>query len=105
MTKAIGCKQAYLLFLGVDGEDFTTQFVEPKSEGNPLSSLRLSGQSPIVEHLRQEQKLLTRENLATLPEFRGLGEQDMGEIESNGVELFMPLISRDNLIGILVLER
>jgi len=105
VTKAIGCKRAYLLFLEVDGEDFTTQFVEPNSEDNPLSTLRLSGQNPIVEHLRQEQELLTRENLATLPKFRSLRERDMGEIKSNEIELFMPLVSRDRLIGILVLDK
>jgi len=105
VTKAIGCKRAYLLFPEVGTEDFTTQFVEPKSEGNPLPSLRLSGQSPIVNSLRQEQKLLTRQSLATLPQFRSLGEQDKEEIKSNEIELFMPLISRDKLIGILVLDK
>ncbi len=105
VTKAIDCKHACLLFLDVDGEDFTVPFCEPESEDNPLFSLRLSGQNPIVEYLRREQKLLTRESLATLPEVRSLGEQDAGETELNEIELFMPLISRERLIGILVLGK
>jgi len=105
VTKAIGCKRAYLLFPEVGTKDFTTQFVEPKSEGNPLPSLRLSGQNPIVESLEREQKLLPRQSLATLPQFRSLGEQDKEEIESNEIELFMPLISREKLIGILALDK
>ena len=104
VTKAIGCKRAYLLFPEVGTEDFTTQFVEPKSEDNPLPSLRLNGQSPIVEFLEREQKLLTKQNLATLPQFDSLGEQDKEEVKSNEIELFIPLISRDKLIGILVLD-
>ncbi|MFQ5996606.1 MAG: diguanylate cyclase [Dehalococcoidales bacterium] len=105
VTKAIGCKRAYLLFLEAGSQDFTTQFVEPDGKDNPLSNLRLSGQNPIVEYLERERKLLTRESLAILPEFRGLWEQEKEEIKSNEIELFMPLISRDRLIGILALDK
>ncbi len=105
ITKAIGCKHACLLFLDVDGEDFTVPFCYPESKDNPLSSLRLSRQNPVVEYLRREKKLLTRESLATLPDFRSLWEQDAGEIKLDEIKLFMPLISRDRLIGILVLGK
>jgi len=105
VAKATDCQQACLLFLDVDGEEFTTPFCAPDSEGNPLSRLRLSRQNHIVEHLRREKKLLTRESLATLPDFRRLWEQDAGEIKLEEIELFMPLVSRDRLIGILVLGK
>ena len=105
VTKAIGCKRACLLFLEVGSEDFTAQLVEPKGKGNPLSSLKLGEQNPIVEYLGREQKPLTREDLAILPEFRSLWEQEKGEIKSNELELFVPLISRDRLIGILALDK
>ncbi len=105
VTKAIDCKHACLLFLDVDGEDFTVPFCEPKSKGNPLSRLRLSRQNPIVEYLGREKKLLTRESLATLPDLRSLWEQDVGEIKLDEIEAFIPLISRDRLIGILVLGK
>ncbi|GAG27100.1 unnamed protein product, partial [marine sediment metagenome] len=105
VTKAVGCKKACLLFLEVGSEDFTAQLVEPKGKDNPLSSLKLGGHSPIVEYLKREQKPLTRENLAILPEFRSLWEQEKEEIKSNEIELFVPLISRDRLIGILVLDK
>ncbi|MFC2025262.1 diguanylate cyclase [Chloroflexota bacterium] len=101
--KSIGCKHGCLLFLDVDGEDFTTLFCEPRSAGNPLHSLRLSKQSPIVEYLRRKQKSLARESLASLPKVRSLSEQEAEEIKLDKIELFMPLISREQLIGILVL--
>ena len=105
VTKAVGCKRASLLFLEVGSEDFTTQLAEPKGRDDSLSRLRLSGQNPIVEYLRRERKPLIKESLAILPEFRSLWEQEKGEISSNEIELLMPLISRDRLIGILVLGK
>ncbi len=105
VTKAIGCKKVCLLFLETGSEDFTAQVIQPKEKDNSLSSLRLRGHSPIVEYLRREHRPLTRENLAILPEFRSLWEQEKEEIRSNEIELLMPLISRDKLIGILLLDK
>jgi len=105
VTKAVGCKWASLLFLEAGSEDFTTQLVEPKGQDNPLSSLKLRGDNPIVEYLGREQKLLTREDLAILPEIRSLWESEKGEIQANEIKLFVPLISRDRLIGILALGK
>ena len=105
VTKAIDCKKACLLFREAGSEDFTTQLVEPRGEDNPLSRLRLGEHNPILECLRREHRPLTRENLAILPEFRSLWEQEKEEIKSNEIELFIPLISRDKLVGILVLDK
>jgi len=105
VTRAVGCKRASLLFLEAGSEDFTTQLAEPKGRDDSLSRLRLSGQNPIVEYLRRERKPLIKESLAIMPEFRGLWEQEKGDISSNEIELLMPLISRDRLIGILVLDK
>ncbi|MFC1986757.1 diguanylate cyclase, partial [Chloroflexota bacterium] len=105
VTKAIGCKKACLLFYEVSSEDFVTQLVEPNRADNPLSSLRLGGHNPIVEYLGREHRPLTGENLAILPEFQGLWAQEKEVIKSNEIELFIPLISRDKLIAILVLGK
>ncbi len=105
VTKAVGCRRARLLFLDVDGEDFTTRFVEPKGKDDSMYQFRLSGKSLIVGYLQRERKLLTRENLTILPEFRGLWQEEREEIDSQEIELFVPLISRERLIGILVLDK
>ena len=105
VTKAIRCSKAGLLFLEAGSEDFTTQLVEPDREDNSLYGLRLKGHNPIVEYLRRERKPLTRESSAILPEFRSLSEQEKESISSSDIELFMPLISRGRLIGILVLDK
>ncbi len=105
VSKAVGCKRARLLFLEVGGQDFTTQFVEPRGKDDSMYKFRLSGESLIAEYLQRERKLLTRESLAILPEFRGLWEEEKNEINLHELELFMPLISRERLIGILVLDK
>lgn len=105
VTKAVGCRRARLLFLEVGGQDYTTQFVEPRGKDDSMYKFRLSGKSLIVEYLGRERKLLTRENLAILPEFRGLWEEEKSDINMHEIELFMPLISRERLIGILVLDK
>ena len=105
ITKAVGGRRACLLFSEVGSEDFTAQFVEPQGQDNPLSSLKLGGQSAIVKYLGREQKLLTRENLAALPEFPSLTEPEKEEIKSNEIELLVPLISHDRVTGVLVLDK
>jgi diguanylate cyclase (GGDEF)-like protein len=105
LTKAVGIKQACLLFPETGSEDFNAQFAEPDDADNELSCLKLNASHPVVKYLEREQKTLTRENLTFLPEFLGLWEQEKEEIKVKGIELFMPLISRDHLIAILVLGR
>jgi len=109
VTKAIGCKKACLLFIEANGDtnggDFTAQLCEPKRKDNPLYNLKLGGNNPIVEYLRREHRPIARDTLAILPELRSLWEQEKGEITSSEIELFVPLISRDKLISILVLDK
>lgn len=105
VTKATGCKRAYLLFPESGTADFTTRFVEPGTEGNALPGLRLGKHNPIVEFLQGERKMLTRQSLVSLPGYQDMEEPEKREIESNETELYVPLISRDKLIGILVLDQ
>jgi diguanylate cyclase (GGDEF)-like protein len=103
VTKAIGCEKACLLFQDATG-DFEAQLVESDNKDCTLNGLKLRGDNPVVNYLKRERRPLTRENLAVEPEFLGLWQQEKAAISSNGIELFMPLISRDKLIGILVLD-
>ena len=103
IIKALNIKQACLLFPEAGSEEFKAQFVEPKDEGSHLINLRLRGGSPIIKYLEREQKSLHRENLNILPAFLGLWPQEKEEIESKKIAMFMPLISRDRLIAILIL--
>ena len=105
IARAVGSRRAALLFPETDTEIFTARFTEPGDPDNPLSTLKLTGNSPVVEFLRREQKLLMKETLSILPEFRSLWEQEKREITAHEIELLVPLISRERLIGILVLDK
>jgi diguanylate cyclase (GGDEF)-like protein/putative nucleotidyltransferase with HDIG domain len=105
LLKAINIKQACLLFPETPSEDFQAQFVEPKDRDCHLTGLRLRAGNPIIKYLEREQRPLSRENLDILPAFLGLWPQEKEEIESKDIALFVPLISRDRLIAILVLGK
>jgi diguanylate cyclase (GGDEF)-like protein len=103
LVNAINLKQACLLFPEAGSGDYITQFVEPKDKDNRLASLRLRAGNPVIRYLEREQKTLTRENLAILPAFLGLWPREKEDIESKEISMFVPLISRERLIAVLVL--
>ena len=104
IIRAINCRGACLLFPEGSGGDFVPQFIEPRGETNPLSNLRLRQDNPIVQYLSQQRRMLTIQNLDILPEFRSLWEQEKETITAADIELFLPVISRDKLVSILVLS-
>lgn len=103
LIKALNIKQACLLFPEVGSGDYRTQFFEPKDGQSHLANLRLRSNNPIVKYLEREQKTLPKENLVILPSFLSLWPQEKEEINSKNISMFIPLISRDRLIAILVL--
>ena len=103
LVKAIGVRQAVLLFPQTGSDEFSVQIAEPIN--NEFAALKLNVNSPIVKYLERERKPLTKENLSILPEFLGLWSQEKEEIESKEIEILMPLVSRDRLIAILVLGK
>jgi len=103
LTKAIGIKQAALLFPETGNDDFSVQIAEPNN--NEFTNLKLKANNPVVKYLERERVPLTKENLTVLPEFLSLWSEEKDEIESKEIEILIPLISRDRLIAILVLGK
>ena len=103
VTRAVGCNKACLLFRNPSG-DYEAQATKFSAKEDPLSGLVLRGDNPVAEYLKRERRPLTRESLLISPEFLGLWQKEKAEIDNNHLALFMPLISRDSLIGILVLD-
>jgi len=102
VSKTLSCKYGCLLFPETDDEDFIVLVHNLKSKDNPLSGLRLSRQNPITSFLEQERKLLPSEVVATLPGLKKK-QRNIEKIDLTALGLLVPLISRDRLIGILVL--
>ncbi len=103
LIKALNIKQACLLFPEAGSGDYKTQFFESGNKPSQMANLRLRANSPIIKYLEKEQKVLHRENLMILPAFLSLWPQEKEEIEAKNISMFIPLISRDRLIAILVL--
>lgn len=103
LAKAIGIKQAALLFPEAGSDDFIVQITEPKN--NEFANMKLKANNPIIKHLERERFPLTKENMTVMPEFLGLWSEEKDELESREIEILMPLISRDRLIAILVLGK
>ncbi len=102
---AIKCRRACLLFPEGEDGDFIPRFVEPQEKDNPLSSLKLRHDSPIVRYLSKKHRLLTIQSLDIMPEFYALWEQERKEIKAAEIELFMPVVSRGKLVSILMLSK
>ncbi len=103
LANALNLKQVCLLFPEIESGDLVTRFYEPKDETNQFCFFRIRANNPIVKYLEKEKKYLTKENLAVLPAFLNLWPQEREEIDSKNISMFVPLISRDRLIAILIL--
>lgn len=64
--------------------------------------LRMRGDHPLVGWLSSHQHALTRQGFEMIPLFKGLWGQERKDLETIGAELFVPLVSGEELIGILV---
>jgi hypothetical protein len=102
-TRALGCNKAGLLFLDSNG-NYVVRNIETGVTNDPLSLLEIRGDNPVIDYLKRKRCSLTKESLYISPEFLGLWQQEKEAIETNGIEILVPLISRDKLIGLLVLD-
>ncbi|MBI4187691.1 MAG: GAF domain-containing protein, partial [Chloroflexi bacterium] len=105
IVKAMHVKKALLLLPEVASSDFNTRFVEQADKEEPLPKLRLISDSPIVSWLTSEGKALRRESIGTIPQLKGLWAAERLALDSLKLELFCPIRSKGNLIGILALSR
>ncbi len=103
LLKALNIKHACLLFPDAGNGDFKTQYFKANNDQLPDSGFGLRANSPIIKYLEKEQKSLHSENLQILPAFLSLWPQEKEEIENKHISMFIPLISRNKLIAILVL--
>jgi diguanylate cyclase (GGDEF)-like protein len=100
---AVGAKRAFLLLPDGSGR-FVAQFVMPET-GDQVEPLALAADSPILESLAGTREPLFRETLEIRPEFTGIWKEESRAIQVSEVELFVPLITRGGLVGVLALAR
>jgi signal transduction histidine kinase len=64
------------------------------------SDLRLRKDHPIVDWLSSHEHALTRRDVELMPQFRALWGEEREDLERMGVELFIPLKAKGQLMGI-----
>lgn len=100
---AIRCRQAYLMLPREDNGDFYVRFsIVPSQDA---LSLRIINDSPIIQWLQKTKTYLPSERLDIAPEFKGLWKEELESITQLDIQIFMPVVSRNKLIGVLALGK
>ncbi|TET08338.1 GAF domain-containing protein [Candidatus Aerophobetes bacterium] len=69
------------------------------------SSFKLERDNPLLAYMAKKREILARGNIDIIPQLKGLWESKIRELEMLEAELFIPLITKDNLIGIIILGK
>jgi diguanylate cyclase (GGDEF)-like protein len=104
IARSIECKRAGLLLPQTEKGGFGTRFIYPRGEDNPMGELRLRLDSPIISWLEREGTILRKRSVTILPEFGSMWAEELEEIRSAEVEMFVPLTSKKKLIAILAVS-
>jgi len=103
-SQSVDCRRACLLLPQAEDGAFVARFVYPPVEENPMEKLKFKSGNPIVTWLKRESSVLPIRNLAILPEFQSIWEREREEIQSAGVEIFVPLSNMGELGAILAVS-
>jgi diguanylate cyclase (GGDEF)-like protein len=104
IAQSLACQRSCLLLPEVGTGSFNTRFVYPPAEDNPIGKLELRQDSPVVTWLKREKTILPKENLAIFPEFQSIWQEEREEIKLAGVEIFVPLMNRGELVAVLAVS-
>ena len=103
LAQSVDCRRACLLLPQNGNGGFSAQFVHPPVEDNPMEELKLRQDSPVVTWLEHESTILPARNLAIFPEFQSIWQEEKEEIESAGVNMFVPLMNKGKLVAIVAI--
>jgi len=104
LSQSIDCRRACLFLPEADDGGFRVRFIYPPVEDNPMAKLRLRQDSPVVTWLKREKAILPEGNVAILSEFQSMWQEEREEIQLAGAEIFVPLMSRGELVAILAVS-
>ncbi|HJX03016.1 MAG TPA: diguanylate cyclase [Dehalococcoidia bacterium] len=103
LTRIMACKNSYMLFPEPGSNDFAAKYVDP---GRFLEHpFIIKHEGPITKWLLRENRYLNISNIDIAPEFRSLWKNEKDLLKELDIELLFPLISRNNLVGILACSR
>jgi diguanylate cyclase (GGDEF)-like protein/putative nucleotidyltransferase with HDIG domain len=104
VAQSMGCSRACLLLPQAEDGTYVPRFTYPPVENNPTSVLELKADDPIVFWLKRERTLLPENRINIHPEFKSIWQEEIDNIQLAGVQVFVPLIHMDQLVGILAIS-
>ena len=104
IAQSMGCSRACLLLPQAEDGTYFSRFTYPPIENNPTSVLKLKADNPIVFWLKREGVLLPETNINIHPEFKSIWQEERDKIQSAGVQVFVPVIHMNELVGILAIS-
>ncbi len=101
ISRALSTNQVSLLLAdnGYYSSRFAIRFIAEEA----IIPIKLRKESPIITWLTREKKPISREFIDVNPNFKALWESDIIAIKD--IEMLFPLLSNDNLVGILTLSK
>ncbi|MFH2039316.1 MAG: HD domain-containing phosphohydrolase [Chloroflexota bacterium] len=82
----------------------TGDFLVAGQKGNNLDhSWRFPSHHPIPKWLMENKKNLSRDDLSLNPKFKSLWGTEINELEEINAQLFVPLLAKGDLVGIIIL--
>jgi diguanylate cyclase (GGDEF)-like protein len=104
LSQSVDCRRACLL-LPLAGEgDYSAQFIYPPVEDNTMGELKLRKDSPVVTWLERKSTVLPERSLPIYPEFQSMWEEEKEEIQSAGVNMFIPLMNEGKIVAIVAIS-
>ena len=104
IAQSMGCSRACLLLPQAEDGTYFSRFTYPPLENNPTCVLKLKADNPIVFWLKREKVLLPETNINIHPEFKSIWQEERDKIQSAGVQVFVPVIHMNELVGILAIS-
>jgi len=103
VAKSLACQRNCLLFPESGNGSLKARFAYPPVDNNPMRNFKLKPDNPVVTWLKRERTILAKGDLAVLPEFQSVSQEEREEIRLAGVEIFVPLMNRGELVALLVI--
>ena len=102
LSQSVDCRRACLLLPQAEEGGFRARFIYPPVKDNPMRELKLRQDSPVVAWLEHESTILQERNLNIFPQFQSIWQEEREEIQSAGVQIFVPLMNRGEIVAVLV---
>jgi len=101
LTSTMHIRQAYIMLM--DKEDARFHLIARKGQTGLQRGVIFREDHPVLQWMASHKRSLTRHDLDVLPQFKALWAQERESLDRLEAELFVPLLVRRELVGILIL--